>query len=73
MIEYTKEQIEYITGHGGVIDDSGFIRITYKSFRKLPKDYAARDICDRHRHVWLIPGQVMHIENRHFILVKRLD
>ena len=68
---YTKEQAEYITAHGGDIDKTGHIRITYKSFRKIGKDYANRDLFDK-RHVWLIPGSVLLIEGVHFTLVKNM-
>lgn len=67
---YTDYQREYITAHGGVIDDAGYITITYKAFRKIRKDYACRDHVDRKRHVWLIPGPVLLIEGKHFSLKK---
>ena len=67
---YTKEQTEHIRKYGGKIADDGYITITYKSFRKIPKDFAARDICDRRRHVWLIPGMMLLVEGKHFSLVK---
>ena len=70
--EYTEEQKDYIRKCGGVFDEHGGIRITYKSFRKIPKDYASRDICDRRRHVWLIPNSMLLIEWVHFVLVKEL-
>lgn len=73
MIEYTDNQLDYIYSRGGQLDDDGEIIITYKSFRKIPKDYAGRDHVDRARHVWLIPGPLLLIEHKHFTLVKRID
>ena len=69
-MNFDKSQIEYIKSHGGVIAADGHITIRYKDFRKIHKDYAARDICDRRRHVWLLPGAVLLVEGRHFTLVK---
>ena len=70
---YTKEQTDYINAHGGVIYDDGMIYITYKSCRKISKDYFAKDINDRKNYVWLIPGMILLKENVHFIRVNNLN